>query len=305
MRNYLDLLQEVLDDGMVSEDRTGVGTRRLFGKSLRFNLREGFPLMTTKKVNFKVVMEELFWFISGSTNNDELVKKGCNIWTANYENQGKALGFRDGEMGRIYGYNWRRLDHYLLEEKDSVIGKIAKRLDYHECGNIEDKQVLYKQYDQLSEVVRLLKEEPESRRIVLQSWIPTSIPFATLPACHRSAQFLVNKKKKTLSCVVTQGSSDIFLGLPFNIASYALLVEILASICGYLADELIFQIGDLHLYRTHIQQAKLQLTREPNEPPFLLVDRTAVRTLESSLNPEHYLIINYKPQAFIRAPMAV
>lgn len=309
MKQYLSLLTDILENGTESSDRTGVGTKKVFGRQLRFNLQDGFPAVTTKQLYFKGVVEELKWFISGSTNNDELVKRGCRIWTANYEHQGKALGYTDGELGKIYGYNWRNLSDTLYGPEDSLEMQIADKVGYVTLDTIwrgqeDGKPFVVKRrvYDQLEDVLKQIREEPDSRRIILQSWIPQSIPFATLPACHAMAQFQVENGK--LHCMMTQRSCDVFLGLPFNIASYALLTHILANMAKLQVGELIISIGDAHVYLSHLDQVNVQLARTPHALPELFMSKQNLQTFEE-VEKTKFNLVNYLAHPTIKADMAV
>ena len=226
---YLELVQKVLNEGHIKGDRTGTGTISIFGYQMRFDLQKGFPLLTTKKMFWKGIVEELLWIIRGETNIRSLVEKNIHIWDANATRQAldaRGLDYPEGELGHIYGYQWR---HW---------------------GN-----------DQLKEVIRQLKEEPTSRRIIISSWNVVDIPKMALPPCHILVQFYVSDGK--LSCQLYQRSGDIGLGVPFNIASYALLTQILAHHTGYIASEFIHVLGDAHIYINHIETLKEQVKRVP------------------------------------------
>ena len=224
MRQYHDLMKEVLAKGVQKSDRTGTGTISVFGHQMRFNLADGFPMVTTKKLHLKSIIYELLWFLKGSTNNNWLKERGVSIW-----NEWAAP---DGELGPIYGYQWR-----------SWPAPNGKHID------------------QISEVVETIKKNPDSRRIIVSAWNVADIPRMALAPCHAFFQFYVADGK--LSCQLYQRSADVFLGVPFNIASYALLTMMLAQVCGLEAGEFIHTFGDTHLYTNHLEQANLQLTREP------------------------------------------
>jgi thymidylate synthase len=216
---YEDLLKDVLENGVLSEDRTGTGTYSVFGRQLRFDLSQGFPLITTKKVFFKGVVHELLWFLSGSTNVRCLQEKGVHIWD--------AWADESGELGPVYGKQWR--DFFGV--------------------------------DQISQVVQQIKDFPESRRHIVTAWNPAELPQMALAPCHTMFQFYVRNGK--LSCQLYQRSADLFLGVPFNIASYALLTHMVAQVCGLEVGEFVHSFGDCHIYSNHVEQVKEQLTRDP------------------------------------------
>jgi thymidylate synthase len=248
MRQYLDLLQHIKDNGVKKADRTGTGTISVFGYQMRFNLQEGFPLVTTKKLHLRSIIHELIWFINGETNIKYLKDNGVTIWD--------EWADIDGNLGPIYGHQWRNWN------SDGI--------------------------DQLQDVIHSLKTNPSSRRMIVTAWNPNIIPDnkksfkenvedgkAALPPCHAFFQFYVSNNK--LSCQMYQRSADVFLGVPFNIASYALLTHMIAQVCGYDVGDFIHTFGDTHIYLNHIEQVDLQLTREPMKLPKLklnpLVDK--------------------------------
>ena len=272
MYNYLEALKRVRDSGVSSEDRTGVGTISLFGESLRFNLKDGFPAVTTKRLAFKSVVSELLWFLEGSTNERRLAEihyglpRAClsekrTIWTDNYENVGKQEGFEHGELGRVYGYQW--------------VG-------------------------QLDKVVQGIKEEPHSRRHVVNSWNYRDLHTMALPPCHYSYQFYV--RDSTLSCQVTMRSGDMFLGIPFNIASYALLTHIIAADCQLEPGQLIINIGDAHIYKNHLEQVEEQLSRTPYRPPELEILDSPQDIFRYSV--DSFRLKGYNSHPLIKAVMA-
>ncbi len=231
MKQYLDLLQDILDNGTTRGDRTGTGTIAVFGRQLRFDLREGFPAVTTKKLHFKSIIHELLWFLSGDTNIKYLNDNGVKIWN--------EWADENGELGPVYGYNWRRWPA-------ASWGQIVS------TGSI----------DQITQVINSLKTNPNSRRHIVSAWNVGQIHAMALPPCHLMFQFFVDNNS-CLSCMMTQRSVDSFLGLPFNIASYAMLTHMIAQVTGYEVGELILSLGDTHLYLNHLEQVKLQLSREP------------------------------------------
>ena len=229
MKQYLDLVKKVLAEGTPSEDRTGTGTTRTFGNTLDIDLREGFPLLTTKKLNWNNIVTELLWFIKGDTNTKYLNDNKNPIWN--------AWADEKGNLGEIYGHQWRNL-----------------------------------KVDQLKEAIRLIKEEPTSRRILVNSWNVESLDKMRLPPCHYAFQFFVNSGKE-LDILVNMRSSDVFLGLPYNIASYALLNHMIAAITGLKPHRLIFMLADTHIYNNHLEQVKEQLTRKPLTLPQVTLKR--------------------------------
>ena len=233
MRQYLDLLQRVLNEGERRDDRTGTGTIGVFGHQMRFNLDEGFPVLTTKKLHLKSIIYELMWFLKGDTNIKYLQDNGVRIWN--------EWADRDGDLGHIYGYQWRSWPDY-------------------KGGSI----------DQISEAVRMIKENPNSRRILVSAWNVGDLENMNLPPCHTFFQFYVSNGK--LSLQLYQRSADIFLGVPFNIASYALLLQMMAQVCGLKAGDFVHTFGDAHIYLNHIEQVKLQLTRTPKPLPRMVIN---------------------------------
>ncbi len=249
MKEYLDLCQKVLDFGEQKSDRTGTGTISYFGHQMRFNLQEGFPMMTTKRLYYRAVFHELLWFISGSTNITYLVRNNVRIWNEwAYERFVKSDDYQN-----------ETIEEYI--EKIKVDDEFARK--HGELGPVYGKQWRdFNGVDQLQNVIDLIKHNPDSRRIILSAWNPGEIDQMALPPCHLLMQFYVSKDKK-LSCQLYQRSGDIFLGVPFNIASYSLLVHLIADICELEVGDFVHTIGDAHIYNNHIEQVKTQLTREP------------------------------------------
>ena len=264
MRQYLDLLRLVLETGRPKTDRTGTGTRSLFGHQMRFDLTAGFPLLTTKKVHTRSIIHELLWFLRGETNTRYLKEHGVSIWD--------DWADPEGELGPVYGYQWRS---WPAADGGSI--------------------------DQISEAVRQLRENPDSRRIIVSAWNPADIPKMALAPCHALFQFYVADGR--LSCQLYQRSADIFLGVPFNIASYALLTAMMAQVTGLVPGEFIHTFGDLHLYNNHVEQAELQLTRTPRALPTLTIS-PAIRSI-FDFRAEDITIEGYQPDPHIRAPVAV
>ncbi len=264
MKAYHQLLEQIIQTGVSKEDRTGTGTLSIFGPQLRFDLNEGFPLLTTKKVHFKSVVYELLWFITGSTNVQYLQENGVSIWD--------EWADAEGELGPVYGKQWRQW----TKPDGSVV-------------------------DQLAEVVEQLRRNPDSRRLLVSAWNVADIPSMALPPCHAFFQFYVADNK--LSCQLYQRSADVFLGVPFNIASYALLTHMVAQVCGLGVGEFVHTMGDAHLYLNHMEQAKLQLSRESRPLPRLVLD-PAVKNLDDFVY-EHIQLVGYDPHPAIKAPVAV
>ena len=264
MRQYLDLLQRILDDGVDRGDRTGTGTRAVFGHQMRFDLADGFPLLTTKKLHIKSIIHELLWFISGDTNIRYLQENGVSIWN--------DWADENGDLGPVYGKQWR---HWQTPEGTEI--------------------------DQLADLIEVIKTNPDSRRLILTAWNPADVPNMALPPCHCLFQFQV--ANECLSCQLYQRSADCFLGVPFNIASYALLTHMIATICGLKAGEFVHTLGDAHLYANHIEQARAQLGRQPTALPKLVI-----RNIPDQINGfkfEDFEIVDYVAAPHIAAPIAV
>jgi thymidylate synthase len=264
MRQYLDLMRRILDEGAVKNDRTGTGTRSVFGHQMRFDLAEGFPLVTTKKLHSKSIIYELLWFLRGETNVRFLKEHGVSIWNEWADDE--------GELGPVYGYQWR-----------SWPGR-------------EDESI-----DQISDVVDQIKRNPDSRRLIVSAWNVADVPRMALPPCHLLFQFYVADGK--LSCQMYQRSADVFLGVPFNIASYALLTMMVAKVTGLEPGDFVHTLGDAHLYDNHLEQAKLQLSREPRALPRMRIDPTVRSIFDFQF--EHFQLENYHPHPHISAPVAV
>jgi thymidylate synthase len=269
VQQYLDLLQRILDDGVVKGDRTGTGTRSLFGHQMRFDLSEGFPLVTTKKVHTRSVFAELLWFLRGDTNVKWLQDRGVTIWD--------EWADADGDLGPVYGYQWRSWPT-------------------PDGGHV----------DQIAQVVEAIRSDPDSRRHLVSAWNVADIPQMALAPCHALFQFYVAPSDSgpgRLSCQLYQRSADVFLGVPFNIASYALLTHMVAQVTGLEVGEFVHTLGDAHLYSNHLEQARLQLTREPRPLPVLRLDSSVTRL--DAFDLEHIRLEGYDPHPAISAPIAV
>ncbi|MDG1374103.1 MAG: thymidylate synthase [Flavobacteriaceae bacterium] len=274
MKQYLDLVSHVLDTGNEKGDRTGTGTKSVFGHQMRFDLSEGFPMVTTKKLHLKSIIYELLWFLKGDTNTDYLTENGVKIWN--------AWADENGDLGPVYGHQWRNWN------SDEI--------------------------DQISEVIETLKTNPNSRRMLVSAWNPSVLPDtsksfsenvannkAALPPCHAFFQFYVSNGK--LSCQLYQRSADIFLGVPFNIASYALLTLMMAQVCGYEAGEFIHTFGDAHIYSNHIEQVETQLSRDPRPLPKMTLNPEITNIFDFTY--EDFTLEGYDPHPHIKGAVAV
>lgn len=264
MQQYLDLLQHVLDNGEKKGDRTGTGTISTFGYQMRFNLEDGFPLLTTKKLHLRSIIYELLWFLNGDTNIKYLNEHNVKIWD--------KWADENGDLGHIYGYQWRSWPN-------------------PEGGHT----------DQISEVIDSIQNNPDSRRHIVSAWNAGDLDNMALPPCHILFQFYVNKGK--LSCQLYQRSADLFIGVPFNIASYALLTMMMAQVTGLKPAEFIHTIGDAHIYQNHIEQVKLQLSREPRKLPTMKINPRVKSIFEFSY--EDFELENYNPHPHIKGKVAV
>ena len=264
MQQYLDLLHRILKEGKVKTDRTGTGTKSVFGHQMRFNLEDGFPVLTTKKLHLKSIIYELLWFLKGDTNVKYLQEHGVSIWN--------EWADENGDLGPVYGHQWRSWPD-------------------HRGGTI----------DQIQNVIDLIKHHPDSRRMLVTAWNPADISEMALPPCHCLFQFYVADGR--LSLQLYQRSADTFLGVPFNIASYALLLQMMAQVTGLKAGDFIHTTGDTHLYLNHIEQAKLQLTRTPRELPQMKLNPDVKSLFDFKY--EDFELLNYNPWPHIKAEVAV
>lgn len=299
MKQYLDLLQDILDNGEAKDDRTGTGTISVFGRSLRFDLRKGFPAVTTKKLAWKACSGELLWFIEGSNDERRLAEithgnaEGkVTIWTPNAQAPyWKPRAQFDGDLGRVYGVQWRHWNKYSVEKDLGPAHKGGTRLA------VDQTEV-----DQLANLIAGLKSDPNGRRHILSAWNVGELDQMGLPPCHVMSQFYVNKNRE-LSCHMYQRSVDVFLGLPFNIASYALLTHLVAQVCDMKVGELVISTGDTHIYQDHIEQVQEQLKRTPAELPTLWLDANIHNIDEFTM--DSMRLENYAPMDSIKAKMAV
>ncbi len=264
MRQYIDLLDHILENGTQKGDRTGTGTLSCFGYQMRFDLSEGFPVCTTKKLHLRSIIHELLWFLSGDTNIKYLKENGVRIWD--------EWADENGDLGPVYGYQWRS---WPTSSGDSV--------------------------DQISRLVEMIKTNPNSRRLMVSAWNCEFIEDMALPPCHTMFQFYVADGK--LSCQLYQRSADTFLGVPFNIASYALLTLMLAQVCDLEPGDFVHTFGDVHLYNNHIEQAKLQLTREPRPLPQMKINPEVKNIFDFKF--EDFQLVNYDPHPHIKAEVSV
>jgi thymidylate synthase len=293
MQAYLDLLKKILDEGVEKKDRTGTGTKSIFGYQMRFNLEEGFPLLTTKKLHTKSIIHELLWFLQGDTNIEYLAKNGVRIWDdwpfASYQKSAEYNGesikeFSErvatdsefakkfGNLGPVYGYQWR-------------------------SWPAPNGQAI----DQISELITQLKKNPDSRRHIISAWNVPYINEMALPPCHCLFQFYVADNK--LSCMLYQRSADTFLGVPFNIASYALLTMMIAQVCGFGLGDFVHTLGDTHLYLNHLEQAKIQIERKPGPLPQMKINPAVTSIFDFKY--EDFELMNYEAQPHIKAAVSV
>ena len=264
MRQYLDLMARILEEGAVKADRTGTGTKSVFGHQMRFDLSESFPLLTTKKLHLRSILHELLWFLTGDTNVEYLRQNKVSIWD--------EWADEAGNLGPVYGHQWRKWE--------SADGRIV---------------------DQITQVVEQIKTNPDSRRLIVSAWNVGDIEKMALPPCHLLFQFYVADGK--LSCQLYQRSADVFLGVPFNIASYSLLTRMMAQVCGLKPGEFVHTLGDAHLYSNHMEQAELQLSREPKRLPRLVINPEVKGIFDFKY--EDFEVIDYEPHPHIKAPVAV
>lgn len=264
MQQYLDLLNHILDKGTQKGDRTGTGTISTFGYQMRFDLNEGFPVLTTKKVHLRSIIIELLWFLRGETNIAYLKENGCRIWD--------EWADENGDLGPVYGYQWR---HWPSPDGSEV--------------------------DQITKLINQLKKNPNSRRHLVSAWNPSFVDDMALPPCHTMFQFYVADNK--LSCQLYQRSADTFLGVPFNIASYALFTMMIAQVCGFELGDFVHSFGDVHLYNNHLEQTKLQLTRTPKKLPTMKINPKVKSIFDFKY--EDFELVDYNPEPHIKAAVSV
>ena len=300
MKQYLELLQDILTNGEIKDDRTGIGTISVFGRNLRFDLRRGFPAVTTKKLAWKACVGELLWFIEGSQDERRLAELThgtrdgvVTIWTPNaLASYWKPKAKFDGDLGRIYGVQWRHWKSHIPEGEPDIDDEYGKTWF----------DPIHKEIDQLSILIEGIKQDPNGRRHILTTWNPGELDSMALPPCHVLCQFYVNKNKE-LSCHMYQRSVDVFLGLPFNIASYALLTHLIAQVCGLGVAELVISTGDTHIYTNHVEQVKEQLSRTPL-PLATLKLNPDIKNIDD-FSPKDIELVDYKCYTAIKATMAV
>ena len=264
MKEYLTLMKKILDEGVSKEDRTGTGTTSLFGYQMRFNLNEGFPLLTTKKVHLKSIIYELLWFLRGDSNIKYLKEHGVSIWD--------EWADEEGNLGPVYGAQWR---HWRCEDGTEI--------------------------DQIANLMNQLRNNPDSRRLIVSAWNVAQVDKMALPPCHSLFQFYVVNNK--LSCQLYQRSADLFLGVPFNIASYALLTMMIAKVCGFELGDFVHTFGHVHIYNNHREQVALQLTREPRELPKMIIHGNQRDIFDFKY--EDFELVGYNPYPAIKAQVAV
>ena len=264
MKQYLDLCKRIMEEGTLKSDRTGTGTKSVFGHQMRFNLNEGFPCLTTKKLHLKSIIHELLWFIAGDTNIKYLKDNGVRIWD--------EWADENGDLGPVYGHQWR---HWTTSDGREV--------------------------DQFDQVIEMIKNNPDSRRLIVSSWNPSDIPDMALPPCHCLYQFYVADGK--LSCMLYQRSCDVFLGVPFNIASYSLLTMMVAQVCGLEVGDFVHTLGDAHVYTNHFEQVELQLTREPRPLPTMKINPDVKSIYDFKF--EDFTLEGYDPHPHIKGVVSV
>jgi thymidylate synthase len=311
---YLELCRHVLKHGEVKEDRTGTGTVSLFGYQMRFNLQEGFPLLTTKRIPFRLIVSELLWFIKGDTNIRYLLEHNNHIWDEwAFKHYVESSSYQGPDM-TDFGLRSQRDEAFRIQYEEQM-NKFTERilkdpqfaLEFGDLGNVYGKQWRAwktsngQTIDQLRDIINTIKINPDSRRLIVSAWNPEDIPSMALPPCHTLFQFYVTRGR--LSCQLYQRSADIFLGVPFNIASYALLTHLIAHECGIEAGEFIHTLGDAHIYSNHVDQVKLQLSREPKQLPSLYINPEVSSVFDAEVG--DIRLEGYDPHPSIKAPVAV
>ena len=303
MKQYLELLQDILTNGEIKDDRTGIGTISLFARQLKFDLRGNFPAVTTKKLAWKACVGELLWFIEGTGDERRLAELThgtrdgvTTIWTPNaLASYWKPKAKFEGDLGRVYGVQWRHWQTPVTHATETFKDEFGNY--YNRGGAIHIKET-----DQLSNLIEGLKKDPNGRRHILSAWNPGELDQLALPPCHVMCQFYVNKNRE-LSCHMYQRSVDVFLGLPFNIASYALLTHLIAQVCDLNVGELVISTGDTHIYTNHVEQVKEQLSRDPLVLPTLKLN-TDIKDIDK-FSPKDIELVDYNCYTAIKADMAV
>ena len=301
MKQYLDLLKLVKETGIKKEDRTGTGTISIFGHQMRFNLQDGFPLMTTKKVNLDSIIHELLWFIRGDTNIRYLVQNGVNIWN-DWPFQSWLNETGQSDKYAMHSKEWKEMMKTFVE---TIIRDEDFASQYGDLGPVYGKQWRdFEGVDQLEQVIEDIKNSPDSRRLIVSAWNPKEIPVmikSGLPPCHTLFQFYVSNGR--LSCQLYQRSADVFLGVPYNISSYALLTLMIAKVTGLEPGEFVHSFGDTHIYLNHLEQVEEQLSRDPHSLPQLKIKNNRSSLFEFEIN--DFELTEYDPHPFISAPIAV
>jgi thymidylate synthase len=303
MKQYLDLLQDILTNGETKDDRTGTGTISVFGRHLRFDLRRNFPAVTTKKLAWKACVGELLWFIEGSGDERRLAEHThgtrdgvVTIWTPNaLAPYWKPKAKFEGDLGRVYGVQWRHWQTPITHATETFRDEFGNY--YNRGGSIHIKET-----DQLANLIKGLKKDPNGRRHILSAWNPGELDQMALPPCHVMCQFYVNKNRE-LSCHMYQRSVDVYLGLPFNIASYALLTHLIAQVCDLNVGELVISTGDTHIYQNHVEQVNEQMSREPYQLPTLWLN-PEIKDI-NNFKMDDIKLIDYQSHGQLKAPMAV
>lgn len=289
-QQYIELVKKVLENGIKRPDRTDTGTRSVFGETMKFPLDRGFPLLTTKKVFWRGIVEELLWFISGSTDTTKLSEKGVHIWDKHSDEsflkeRGLSFIYTQGDIGPGYGFQWRHAGARYCGKDENYDGKGT---------------------DQLKKCIDLIKTNPESRRILMSSWNVKDLPFMALPPCHILCQFCVDTNNNALTCVMYQRSADLGLGVPFNIASYALLTHMVAHVCDLTPKEFIIMIGDAHVYLNHAEELSKQIKRKPYPFPTLSLSKEGMKKRNiDDFSVEDFVLKNYKHHSTIKLPLAI
>lgn len=309
MKQYLDMLEHVMKNGEKREDRTGTGTLSVFGYQTRFDLREGFPIMTTKKMPFRVIFEELMWFLRGETNVRQLLEKDVNIWNADaYRNFRNKVNTMDERYHHLLDLTEERFIQWIKDDYDFArefgdLGPIYGE-QWRSWGKPAESWMGVEHIDQIAKVIESIKKDPYGRRHIVTAWNPADVDDMALPPCHTFMQFYVSTKGE-LSCQLYQRSGDLFLGVPFNITSYALLTHLVAYMTGLKVGEFVHTFGDLHLYLNHLDQANLQLSRNPKPLPTLTIKEGTLVNDISDFEFDNLELTGYRPDSTIRGKVSV